>query len=128
MKKTFFVPLIFCFISILGFTQGATNSVAATSSETIVLRGVLVDNMNADENNATLGEFIKTYTKASALKPESIARGYSIFAEGKRYPFDGISCGKVAEFLKKTDSKLQVSVVVVPVDNEVNLVLIENHM
>ena len=119
-----------CMVGSLAFAQEATTKHAAeASADSMVLRGVLIDNLNADANNADLPEYIKTYTRVKALKPESLARGFSIYAEGMRYPFDAVSCGKVSEFIKTPGNKIHVSAIVKKAsNNEVTLVSIENQI
>ena len=118
-----------CMVGSLAFAQEATKPVAEASADSMVLRGTLIDNLNADANNADLPEYIKTYTRVKALKPESLARGFSIVAEGRRYPFDAISCGKVSEFVKTPGNKIHVSAIVKKAsNNEVALVSIENQI
>ena len=121
--------MAFCIVGSLAFAQEATKSVAATSTDTMVLRGILIDNSNANDNNSNLADFVKTYTKTIAVKPENMVKGFSIFAEGKRYSFDGPSCGKVTEFLKGASSKIQATVIVKKaINNEVTLISIENQI
>jgi len=153
MKKVLFVLMAFCFVSSLAFaaesiattvatdptitvatttetTTTATAPVATPSAvtipEAIVLKGDVIDNLCAGTNKNTLAEFVKTHTKACALMPGCIDSGYSIFADGKLYAFDKDSSAKVAEFLKKADSKLQVTITAKQVGDELNLVSIKN--
>ena len=140
MKKVLFVLMALCFVSSLAFAQEATKPVAVTTAantsiataantaavEVMVLKGDVIDNNCADANKGTLAEFVKTHTKECALKPVCMNSGYSIFANGKLYKFDKDSSAKVAEFLKKADSKLQVTVTAKQVGDELNLVSIEN--
>ncbi len=85
-------------------------SLAGLAGDTMTLKGDIIDNMCAAANKDTLADFVKTHTKACALMPACVASGYSLFAEGKLYKFDAQSNKKIEEFLKKEDSKLQVSV------------------
>lgn len=143
MKKVLFVLMALCFVSSLAFAQDTTQPAAATTTtettttavtttvtttpEAIVLKGYIIDNKCASANNSdTLEEFVKTHTKECTLKPECMASGYSIFADGKLYAFDKDSSAKVAEFLKNADSKLQVTVTAKQVGDELSLVSIEN--
>jgi hypothetical protein len=103
-----------------------TTDAVITTTEVIVLKGDLIDNMCAGVNKDNLAEFIKTHTKECALKPGCIESGYSIFSDGKLYAFDKDSNAKVAEFLKLADSKSQVSITAKQVGDELNLVSIEN--
>ncbi|MDO8489112.1 MAG: hypothetical protein Q7S42_03265, partial [Candidatus Omnitrophota bacterium] len=119
MKKIFFVLIALCFVSSLAFaadvttpapatTTTTTVTTVATTSEVLTLTGDIIDNMCAGMNKDTLSDFVKTHTKECALKPACMDTGYSIFVDGKLSKFDKDSNAKVAEFLKKADSKLQV--------------------
>jgi type 1 fimbria pilin len=140
MKKVLFVLMALCFVSSLALAQDMPQSTATvtttdttttvtktvTTPESIVLKGDVIDNMCAGANKDNLAEFVKTHTKECTLKPGCMASGYSIYADGKLYAFDKDSNAKVAEFLKKADSKLQVTVTAKQVGDELNLVSIEN--
>ena len=152
MKKVLFVLMALCFVSSLAFaadtasnvvadqvtpvattvtttTPAATTmakDVAVTTPEVMTLKGDVIDNICAGANKANLAEFVKTHTKECTLKPGCIDSGYSIFADGKLYAFDKDSNVKVGEFLKKADSKLQVSITAKQVGDELSLVSIEN--
>ena len=120
MKRLAFALLLIGFVSTLAFAQDAT------APATIMLKGTLIDDTCAGANRADLADFIKTHTKQCALMSGSIDSTYSIYADGKLYKFDKDSSAKVAEFLKKADSKLQVTVTAKQVGDELNLVSIEN--
>jgi hypothetical protein len=149
MKKLFLVLIGLCLVSILAFAQEATKPAATTTAtatetttttavtttttgtsvttpEAMVLKGDVIDNMCAGINKDTLAEFVKTHTKECTLKPECVASGYSILTDGKLYKFDQASNIMVEEFLKKADSKLQVSITAKQVGEELSLVSIEN--
>jgi len=141
MKKIFLVLIALCFASALAFAEDtvkaadttttttvttATTVTAPAPAEAIVLKGDVIDNLCAGMNKDTLAEFVKTHTKECAIKPGCMDSGYSIFADGKLYKFDKDSSAKVAEFLNKADSKLQVTVTAKQVGDELNLVSIEN--
>ena len=114
MKKILFVLIALCFVSSLAF------------AEDMILKGDVIDNMCAGADKAALAESVKTHTKECALMPSCMESGYSIFADGKLYKFDKDSNVKVVEFLKKADSKLQVTVTTKQVGDELSLVSIEN--
>ncbi len=144
MKKVLFVLMALCFVSALAFAQDVagpvatttnttttdtttvTTNTAVTTPEVVTLKGDVIDNMCAGANKNNLAEFVKTHTKECALKPGCIDSGYSIFADGKLYAFDKDSSAKVAEFLKKADSKLQVAITAKQVGDELSLASIEN--
>jgi hypothetical protein len=128
MKKVLFVLLALCFVSSLAFAQDMAKvaTTTVTTPEAMVIKGDVIDNMCAGANKDNLAEFVKTHTKECTLKPGCMDSGYSIFADGKLYAFDKESSAKVAEFLKKADSKLQVTVTAKQVGDELNLVSIEN--
>lgn len=107
-------------------TTTTTTSTVVTTPKMVVLNGDVIDNMCAGANKANLADFVKTHTKECALKPGCMASGYSIFADGKLYGFDKDSSAKVAEFLKKADSKLQVTITAKQVGDELTLFSIVN--
>jgi hypothetical protein len=129
MKKAVFLMVAMCFVASLAFAQGGAlttpTAASAPAAEQSVLKGTIIDNMCAgSQKPEKLTEFIKTHTKQCALQCES--SGYSIFSDGKLYKFDQDSNAKVAEFLKKEDSKLAVVVTVKKSGEELSLVSIEN--
>jgi hypothetical protein len=107
-------------------TTTVTTKIAVTTPEAIVLKGDVIDNACAGTNKDNLAEFVKTHTKECTLKPGCLDSGYSIFANGKLYAFDKDSSAKVVEFLKKADSKLQVTITAKQVGDELSLVSVEN--
>lgn len=131
MKKMFLFVSAFCFMATLAFAQGETKSTPVTASTpvaatTMILKGDVIDNTCANAHKDSLADFVKTHTKQCATAPGCIESGYSIFTDGKLYKFDKDSNAKVAEFLKKDDSKLQVEVIVKDNNGELSLVSIEN--
>jgi len=115
----------------LAFAQSNTESVPAVAStpimeKAIVLMGDIIDNMCANAHKDSLADFVKTHTKQCAIAPGCMESGYSIFADGKLYKFDKDSSVKVAEFLKKDDSKLQVIIAAQEKNGKLSLVSIEN--
>lgn len=134
MKKTLFVLMVICFVGSLAFAAdmptGSATSVAGVTvadvTGAMTLKGYIIDNMCANANKDTLAEFVTTHTKECALKPGCIDSGYSIFADGQLYAFDKDSTAKIAEFLKKDESTLQVTVTAKQVGDELSLVSIEN--
>ncbi|MBI4706410.1 MAG: hypothetical protein HY761_00590 [Candidatus Omnitrophica bacterium] len=131
MKKALLIAVVFCFIAALAFAQGDTTSAPVTASvpvagQTLILKGDIIDNMCADAHKDSLADFVKTHTKQCAIAPGCIESGYSIFADGKLYKFDKDSSAKVAEFLKKEDSNLQVMINAKDVNGELSLISIEN--
>jgi hypothetical protein len=101
-------------------------SLAPLAGEIMTLKGDIIDNLCANGHKDALGDFVKTHTKACALMPNCAASGYSLFSEGKLYTFDSESNKKIEEFLKKEDSKLQVSVELKKEGELYSLVSIEN--
>jgi hypothetical protein len=99
---------------------------AAVPEKVVVLKGDVIDNMCASAHKDALAEFVKTHTKECAIAPGCIESGYSLFADGKLYAFSKDSSAKVAEFVKKADSKLQVVITAKQVGDELSLVSIEN--
>lgn len=117
MKKLLFVVLALCFISSYAFAQAET---------TVTIKGTIIDNACGQAHATDISEFIKTHPKTCALMPDCVASGYSIYADGKLSKFDKDSSAKIAEFLKKEDSKLDVEVVADKKGEELVLVSIEN--
>jgi hypothetical protein len=105
MKKIVLFAIIGFFVASTAFAQGAT--VAKT------INGILIDNKCASTQNLeNLADFVKTHTKQCTLMPDSVANGYSLFANGKLTKFTKKSSPKIKEFLEKPDSTLTVTVVV----------------
>jgi len=120
MRKSI-LTILFTTFFVLSF------SLSPFAQENITLKGTIIDNKCAEANKANLANFIKTHPKECAIMPACAASGYAIYTNEKLLmKFDKESCGKVAEFLKKTDSTLNVTVVAKQVGSELNLVSIEN--
>ncbi|MCX5782746.1 MAG: hypothetical protein NT145_08660 [Elusimicrobia bacterium] len=84
---------------------------AVSVSANRVLQGDIIDNMCANSNEANLGAFVKTHTKACALMPACKASGYSIYTtDGKLIPISKSSDKMVVNFLNQKDSVLQITV------------------
>lgn len=117
MKNLIFFTLVLSLIALSAIAQ----------EEVITIKGDIIDNLciNAPRTEA-LPDFVKTHTKECALKPYCLASGYSIYADGKSTKFDAAGNAKIEEFLKKTESKLQVVVKAKKVGEELSLVSIEN--
>jgi len=132
MKKIFLTAMFLCFAASLVFAQEAITTTTTTSASTpaateMTLKGDIIDNNCVSlQKPEDLASFVKTHTKECALMPACVASGYSIFADGQLYKFDKDSSAKIAEFLKKEDSKLQVVVTANKVADELSLVAIEN--
>jgi len=140
MKKLFLMAMLLCLVTALAFAQEATTTETPASTEAaaetpvltpaaveITLTGDIIDNKCVGtQTPAELAEFVKTHTRECPLKPDCVASGYSIFADGTLYRFDKESSVKIEEFLKKEDSKLQVLVTANKAGEELNLVSIEN--
>jgi len=118
------LTMAFCFIGSLAFAQIAISTPVVENALTI--KGDIIDNMCATAHKDDLADFVKTHTKECALAPSCVDSGYSIFSDGKLYKFDKDSSAKVAEFLKKEDSKLTVMVTAKMAGEEFNLISIEN--
>ena len=102
-------------------------SLSIFAQENITLKGTIIDNKCAEANKADLANFIKTHTKECALMPDCAASGFAIYTNEKLLmKFDKESSVQVAEFLKKTDSTLNVVVVAKQAGCELNLVSIKN--
>lgn len=132
MKRLALIAIMLCVATSLAFAaeQAATTTTSAapavTAAETVTITGDIIDNMCAGANAADLSNFVKTHTKQCALMPDCAASGYAIVVDGKLTKFDKDSNAKVAEFLKKEDSKLQVVVTAKKVGDELSLVSIDN--
>lgn len=102
-------------------------SLSIFAQENITLKGTIIDNKCAEANKANLFNFIKTHPKECAMAPTCAASGYAIYTNEKLLmKFDKESCAKVVEFLKKTDSTLNVTIGAKQVGCELNLASIEN--
>jgi hypothetical protein len=121
MKRIALLSLMLCVVTSLAFAQDTVKTDAS-----VTISGIVIDNLCADANKATLAEFVKTHPKSCALLANCAASGYSILSEGKLSKFDKESSAKVEEFLKKDSSKLEVVVVAKKVGEELSLVSIEN--
>lgn len=118
MKRVIPIVLALCFVVSLAFAQGA---------ETTAITGDIIDNMCLDAHKLEdIAQFVKGHSKQCAITPECEASGYSIYSEGVVNKFDKESNARIAEFLKKEDSKLQVVVTAVKKGEELKLVSIEN--
>jgi hypothetical protein len=143
MKKAVLLSTMFFLVAAFAFAQTtseATKAAATTPTPTppttttatatgiiTTLKGDIIDNMCAGaQKPEQLSEFVKTHTKQCALQPQCEASGYSIFSEGKLMKFDKASNPKIAEFLKKPESKLQVMVMTKKAGEELSLVSIAN--
>ena len=138
MKKIILAIMAVCLVTGLALaanetaatttTTTTTTTAPAVVADTLTLTGDIIDNMCAGGQKAeNLAAFIKTHTKECALMDQCAASGYSIYTNGALMKFDMASSMKVAEFLKKPESKLQVVAVVKKEPlNELSLVSIEN--
>lgn len=118
MKRVIPIVLALCFVVSLAFAQGA---------ETTAITGDVIDNMCLDAHKTEdIAQFVKGHSKQCAITPECEASGYSIYSEGVVNKFDKESNARIAEFLKKEDSKLQVVVTALKNGEELSLVSIEN--
>lgn len=135
MKKLLLVGVMLCLAVSVASAQAVMEKAApaatpaaapvATAPVQLTLQGDVIDNTCASaQKPETLAAFVKTHTKACAVS--CAASGYSIYADGKLSKFDAASNAKIAEFLKKDDSKLAVVVVANKVGDELSLVSIEN--
>ncbi len=131
MKKLILAIMAVCLLTGLALaaeaeTKAPAPAAPAVVADTLTLTGDIIDNMCAGGQKAeNLAAFVKTHTKECALKCSD--SGYAIFSNGALLKFDAASNAKVAEFLKKPDSKLQVVAVVKKEPlNELSLVSIEN--
>lgn len=122
MKKLFLVIIALCAVTSLSFAQGTMRT-----AETVTLQGVVIDNSCvSSQKPENLAGFVKTHTKECALKPASVASGYSIFSDGKLYKFNEASNTMVEQFLKKEENTLQVEVTASKAGEELILVSIKN--
>jgi hypothetical protein len=125
MRRAIFLTLVFCFVA--AFAMAAEDMPAG---EMITVTGTIIDNMCATANANNISEFVKTHTKTCALAPDCVASGYSILSSGvdaKLTRFDSGSNAKVAEFLQKPESALNIVAVVKQNGEEFTLVSIENN-
>lgn len=119
MKKAILLGIVCAFVSTLAFAQAPAANMA--------IKGTIIDNQCASaQKPEALAEFVKTHTKECAIKPACEASGYSIFENGKLMKFDKESNLKIAAFLKKSESTLNVMVVAKKNGDMLSLVSIEN--
>lgn len=130
MKKTAILLSLLLVTVPLAFAQPAPIAAATTPAvETVKLTGYIIDNNCAGtQKPEQLAEFVKTHTKECTLMPACVASGYSIYADGKLSKFDKDSSAKIAEFLKKPESKLNVVVEAKKAGEELSLVSINNQV
>ena len=133
MKKLVLAVMAVCLVTGFALAQETqapapdVSPAAAVAPESVTIEGDIIDNMCADSQKPeALAAFVSTHTKQCALMPDCEASGYSIYSDGALTKFDAESSAKVAEFLKKEDSKLQVVVVASKTGDELSLVSIEN--
>lgn len=108
------------------FAQQAEMPVAS-KDEIVTLTGDVVDNLCAgSQGPEKMAEFVKSHSKECALAPACAASGYSIFAQGRLWKFDNTSNGRIEDFLKNTESKLQVVVDAKKTGDILTLVAIRN--
>ncbi len=100
---------IFVFVAACVMVTGILFALKAHAAEKGTLKGVVVDNLFADEHAKDIASFVRSYSKQEAVK--NAFSGYSLYtSEGKIYKFDPPSCAKVEEYVKKEGSSLQVTV------------------
>jgi len=118
MKKMVLLAVISSFVASVSF---------AADLNTVSVKGTIIDNLCAvSQKPEDLPGFVKTYTKECALAPSCAANGYSIFSGGKLINFDKESSAKIEEFLGKSASKLQVTVIAKKTGDSLHLIAIEN--
>ncbi|MDD4894385.1 MAG: hypothetical protein PHW54_03625 [Candidatus Omnitrophica bacterium] len=121
MKRFIFAAIFALFMAPLACAQ--------ETNDAIMLVGTIADNNTIYNYKDDIGNYLATYTKENALKPEAVQSGYSIVYENGYMKFDDASNAKIVEFLKKTNSTLQVTVKVLLGKDEsdlLSLVSIEN--
>ncbi len=128
MKKFLLVVFVFVSFVSLAFAQGASVPAVATTSTVgaVSLKGDIIDNMCASAHKDDLANFVKTHTKQCVLTPACAQSGYSIFADGKLYRVSKESNAMIANFLKKDENKLTVTVDAQKIGDELKLFSIEN--
>lgn len=108
MRRIIALTAVFMAGAVMAFAQN-TPWRDDPQKETMTVKGSIVDNLNVSTKTPEqLTEFVKTYTKNDVLPSKNAEKGYSIFADGKLYSFDGDSGMKVNQFLQKPENKLQV--------------------
>ena len=113
------------FVSI-AFGMAAT---AVAGEKTMTMEGYIIDTKCATDNKAKLDEFVKTHPKECAMAPDCHKIGYNLYSEGKLWKFDKKSSEKVYDFLKKSNSKLNVKIEMVHEKGDmIKLVSIKNAM
>jgi len=126
MKKTVFM-LGMAVLLAGGVVAQQAEMPVASKDELVTMTGVVVDNMCAgSQRPEKLAEFVKSHSKECALAPACAASGSSIFARGQLWKFDEASSGRIEDFLKNAESKLQVVVDARKTGDILTLVAIRN--
>lgn len=104
MKKTFLFVALLILITTYAFAHGGND---------VILHGIIVDNACAQTHKDNLSEFTKTHEKTCMLKPDCLKSGYSIYAEEDKqlHKFDEASNAKVVDFLKRSDSRVDIVII-----------------
>jgi hypothetical protein len=101
---------------------------AGEGSRMLALNGVLLDKRCADAHTGDIFSYIKSHPKECALSAEGQASGYCLLTpDGIVTAFDPKSNEKIAAFLRKTNSKLSVTVKARLAGEQLQLVGIENY-
>ncbi len=124
MKTKFFVLAALGLMALLAFSIQV--QAAAGEEKAITLKGDIIDNLCADGNKANLADFVRAHSKSCALMPDCVASGYSLYVDGELHRFDQESNRKIEEFLRKSDSRLQVVVNVEKKEDLISLLSIKN--
>ena len=129
MKRLFLSVLVLFFTVSLAIAPSifAAEPDKQETAKIETLKGDIIDSHCADANKGNLAAFVKTHSKECVLMPDCRASGYNLYtSDGRLLKFDRSSNEKIAEFLKKQESKLQVMVKVKKVGDELSLISIEN--
>lgn len=122
MKKLLFVVLSICILT--SWALAAEPAPTAPAVTAVTLKGDIIDNMCARANEGNLPQFVKTHTKECAVA--CAGSGYSLVSGGKVYAFDALSNVNIQDFLKKSESKLQVEVEALQMGDQLSLISIKN--
>lgn len=109
--------------------KAASAAPAQKAAQEMTYTGDIIDNRCAKLNKKGLSAFVPAHTKECALMPACIKSGYSIYTkEGELIGFTEKSNKLIEEFLRKPDSKLQVTIKAKKARKNLSLISIQNKL
>jgi hypothetical protein len=123
MKKLTLLCLA-VFLAVSWVLAQEADDAAKEASQTVILKGTVIDNASADAHKNELAAFLTFYNKTRALKLQDA--DYSLFVDGMRYRFSKASTPAIELFLNKENSRLQVTVVAKKSGDELAVISLRN--